>query len=384
MEDELLASDLNRFEKQLAWKMAFKLGKKESLNHFLEKAGEMGLLPTNWEQGEKEYFVLRDSLPKDWAIIGEDDRFPSNFISMLNSDGWNLFCKTNSAHLLQSDQEKERMKNRISGVAAMILDKFLDEDSQESLPTVKDILKKEHGITPYCGSYANEIALSFGTAFLIRKDVVLTVAHNLYKEKDCSGSLSRQSNLSVFSFVFGYEKDDQGKLPSREQLQEKAFKGIEVLNYGHCSLSHMDWALVQLESSVPEEIGLPLPLTKRKSLKGLKRKEWLCAIGHPLGAHRTFTPNGQFFREYIENISFTTNLDTFSGNSGSPILNMRTGNVEGLLVKGAPDIRYGNTCFIDKVYTLEELSTGGAGEQSLDLAAISPQIHQTLSNTPLT
>jgi V8-like Glu-specific endopeptidase len=43
---------------------------------------------------------------------------------------------------------------------------------------------------------------------------------------------------------------------------------------------------------------------------------------------------------------FTANLDTYAGNSGSPVFNKNTGKVEGIIIQGAEDFFYNeeNNC----------------------------------------
>ena len=43
---------------------------------------------------------------------------------------------------------------------------------------------------------------------------------------------------------------------------------------------------------------------------------------------------------------FSANLDTFGGNSGSPVFQAGTSTVAGLLVRGAPDYRRSGACTV--------------------------------------
>ena len=46
---------------------------------------------------------------------------------------------------------------------------------------------------------------------------------------------------------------------------------------------------------------------------------------------------------------FSTDLDSYSGSSGSPVINVRTGLVEGILVRGQEDFIEKNGCSISYV-----------------------------------
>jgi hypothetical protein len=47
-----------------------------------------------------------------------------------------------------------------------------------------------------------------------------------------------------------------------------------------------------------------------------------------------------FHSWYLRRNYFTANLDSYAGNSGSPVFNQKTGRVEGILIQGADDFVY--------------------------------------------
>ena len=69
-------------------------------------------------------------------------------------------------------------------------------------------------------------------------------------------------------------------------------------------------------------------------------------LGHPSGLPMKYTGGAKAFE--IEDNYFTTNLDSFGGNSGSPVFNAKTLEVEGILVRGdvdyTPDEFEGESC----------------------------------------
>jgi hypothetical protein len=70
----------------------------------------------------------------------------------------------------------------------------------------------------------------------------------------------------------------------------------------------------------------------------------IIVIGHPAGLP-TKVAGGAAVREVKEGY-FTANLDTYGGNSGSAVFNARTGQIEGILVRGENDFVYdsANSC----------------------------------------
>jgi V8-like Glu-specific endopeptidase len=69
-------------------------------------------------------------------------------------------------------------------------------------------------------------------------------------------------------------------------------------------------------------------------------------MGHPSGLPMKYADGAKVFGNFDN--YFSTNLDTFGGNSGSPVFNAKTNEVVGILVRG--DIDYiegefeGRTC----------------------------------------
>ena len=57
----------------------------------------------------------------------------------------------------------------------------------------------------------------------------------------------------------------------------------------------------------------------------------------PAVVHVDGTARPQLVRKNVNPIYFSSNLDTFGGNSGSAVFNADTGEVEGILVRGEAD-----------------------------------------------
>ena len=104
----------------------------------------------------------------------------------------------------------------------------------------------------------------------------------------------------------------------------------------------MDYAIIELDREV---LGRE-PLAFRTFGKPNKGDE-LVVIGHPSGMPLKISDNA-YISSFTNNIFFTANLDTFTGNSGSPVFSKhlvkRNGKlvpqVEGILVRGDRDYIY--------------------------------------------
>ena len=93
----------------------------------------------------------------------------------------------------------------------------------------------------------------------------------------------------------------------------------------------MDYSVIQLDRKVTDREPLKFR-TKGKVPTHAK----VMTIGHPGGIATIITPNGRV-RSNDNPVYFSTTLDTFGGNPGSPVINEKTGIVEGILVRGEED-----------------------------------------------
>ncbi len=161
------------------------------------------------------------------------------------------------------------------------------------------------------------------TAFLVGPDLMLTAGHCFKEEGSCAES----------SFVFGYQTDPlTGRagvdVPARDVYQCKAVVSAII-----DPDLQTDYALVQLDRVV--EGRAPVAY----------RREGMPDIGTPVGV--VGSPGGLPLKVDMgahvrahEGEMFTANLDAFGGNSGSPVVNLDTLEVEGLLVNGEEDYRF--------------------------------------------
>ena len=69
---------------------------------------------------------------------------------------------------------------------------------------------------------------------------------------------------------------------------------------------------------------------------------------------------------------FTANTDTYDGNSGSPIFNVSTGIVEGILVRGDYDFDTMNGCYVSH----ECPDDGCRGEDATLISRVLPYLKQ--------
>ncbi len=160
--------------------------------------------------------------------------------------------------------------------------------------------------------YSEEL-LPVCSGFLIGPDTLLTAGHCVTGPKSCK--------KNIWSFGLGLDKIRSGSLS-----KNNIYKCKHVIKRGS---SPRDFALIKLDRVVSGVT--PFKLSSRKVKVGDK----VLTIGHPSNLPLKFALNGTV-KSYKKNL-FKTDLDTFAGNSGSPVILKSTKEVVGILVKGALD-----------------------------------------------
>ena len=179
-------------------------------------------------------------------------------------------------------------------------------------------------------AYADQNILPICTGFLVAPDILVTAGHCVTEDTPCES----------YSWVFGYKEGvnsfaNQDIYKCKEVLSQKLTETKFTLK---------DYAVIKLDREVIDRE----PLEFRK--KG--KPNWgenLIIVGHPFGlpqkiADGAKVKSGNFFGVFKPFTTFfkkqdffISNLDSFVGNSGSPVFNQETGLVEGILIEGADD-----------------------------------------------
>lgn len=185
---------------------------------------------------------------------------------------------------------------------------------------------------PACAEepFGNQPVAAFCTGFLVGDDLIATAGH-CFDEDD----------VSFVHFVFGFEMLDAGT-PVTVVNANQVYYGIEVV--GRALGGGLDYAVIRVDRPVTAPGAVPLRIRRNGTVAvGTP----VGVIGHPAGLPTkiAFGTETQVYQNGAAGY-FVANLDTFGGNSGSPVFDAATGVVEGILVRGATDYVNMGSCFV--------------------------------------
>jgi len=180
---------------------------------------------------------------------------------------------------------------------------------------------------------------AFCSGFLVAPDLVATAGH-------CINS----GNVTTVRFVFGFRMRDATTAETVISNSE-IYRGVSIV--GHQLVNDgPDWAVVRIDRAVTNHRIVQLRRTGK-----VGDSQAVHVIGHPSGLPMKFA-GGAAVRDNANAAFFVANLDTYGGNSGSPVFNSLTHEVEGVLVRGEADFVEQGGCQISLVCP----TTGCRGE----------------------
>ncbi len=177
------------------------------------------------------------------------------------------------------------------------------------------------------------------SGFLVAADIIATAGH-------CVNA----GNVTNVRFVFGFRMRNattaETVINNGEIYTGVALIGRQEIGNG------ADWALVRIDRPVTNH-----RIVRLRRFGRIGDTQVVHVIGHPSGLPTKFA-GGAAVRDNLPNAFFVANLDTYGGNSGSPVFNSNTHEVEGILVRGETDFVPQGTCQVSLVCP----TTGCRGE----------------------
>ncbi|OGR44815.1 MAG: hypothetical protein A2X35_05835 [Elusimicrobia bacterium GWA2_61_42] len=206
---------------------------------------------------------------------------------------------------------------------------------------------------------------AFCSGSLVGEDLVMTAGHCVKTEADCQ-------NLKM---VFGYNVKTDGSEATTTMAASEVYGCAKIVkrflggepgsNNPAGQALGPDFALLKLDRKVTGH--KPLAINRGTNLK---KGDGIFVIGHPVGLPVKLAGFATV-RDFSKVGYFVADLDTFGGNSGSPVFNTRTQKIEGILVRGDED-------FIDSPAGCTTMATyaqtGGRGEDVTKISVLSASI----------
>lgn len=175
--------------------------------------------------------------------------------------------------------------------------------------------------------FASQPTVADCSGFLVGEDLLATAGHCAL---DGEGIVKNEETFECQSASWVFDFKMQNGSANLKDINVKNLYNCKEVIIGKLT-DDEDFAIIKLDRKV---IGRT-PLKLRSSGKVDLNQE-IFVIGHPSGLPMKYAGGAQV-RENNNQFFFSTNLDTFGGNSGSPVFNALTHEVEGILVRGRTD-----------------------------------------------
>ena len=245
------------------------------------------------------------------------------------------------------DVYEETDPQRISWAAsscALIYLSRLTQHSDGSWALTSPAAYRRLGLPP-CDDepFGDQPTAAYCSGFVVGSDLIVTAGH-CYNTNSLAGT----------RFVFGFWMENAAT-PRMHFYENEVYQGVEIVSFA--GSGDYDHALVRVDRPITAPGAIALAVRRTGSVEP---GEYMGVIGHPAGLPMKLAFGETYVRSSQNAGYFVANLDTYGGNSGSPVFNANTGLVEGILVRGATDFIRNDTdnCFMSNVYP----NDGGRGE----------------------
>ena len=170
--------------------------------------------------------------------------------------------------------------------------------------------------------FSDEITVPSCTGFLVKPDLLVTAAHCIKAQDDCDN----------FYWVFQYALDGAGDRNYTKAGADRVYRCKKIVSRNYQNFGDIDYAILQLDRPVEGRKPLKLGLEAQVS-PGVE----LVNIGNSNGLPLKFKDSAKILHVKPTGQAFDSEMDTFGGDSGSPVFDAATGEVLGITSSGHAD-----------------------------------------------
>lgn len=237
-----------------------------------------------------------------------------------------------------------------ASVALINVNRLVIDTPSNRAEIIGDNFGTRYGLCPE-ERFREQYVSAHCTGVLVDSNHIVTAGHCMQSASAC------QYTRFLFEFAIKNPTQYPREVPLSDVYE------CERVEYLKLEPRGADFAVVKLNR--PVENHRPVRLRTEGSLIP---GDQVIVIGHPSGLPTKITTEGRV--RSLATGYFVTNLDTYGGNSGSPVINTLTGQLEGILVRGEIDFVSKNGCMVSNVCPNE----GCRGEDVTDIRAVLPYL----------
>ncbi len=229
-----------------------------------------------------------------------------------------------------------------AATCALIYTSRLTEHDDGSWTISSPSAYRRYGLPPCEGEpFGDQPTAAYCTGFMVGTDLIVTAGH-------CYNTNSIENTR----FIFGFWMVDE-TTPRLDFHADEVYQGVEVVSFSPSG--EYDHSVVRVDRPIRAPGARPFIIRREGDIMP---GEFIGVIGHPSGLPMKLAFGNTYVRSSDRTGFFVANLDTYGGNSGSPIINADTGILEGILVRGETDFVNSGSCFESNVVP----DDGGRGE----------------------
>jgi hypothetical protein len=214
----------------------------------------------------------------------------------------------------------------LAQAVCVIVESYEISNNGNGTYTLNTVPWTTQGGYPLCSGerFAGQRTIGFCSGFLVGNDIIVTAGHCV---DACTG----------VAFVFGFQQVDSLTPPLTVVPADNVYFCSDVIDQR--LEGDYDHSVVRLDRPVVGRAPIPI---RRDGL--VDNGAPLVLVGHPTGLPMKAAAGAEVKNSQPSLPWFQANTDSYGGNSGSMVVNTNTWEIEGILVRGAPDFVYSGGC----------------------------------------